>query len=224
MFIVHHIKDETAWFDASEKKHAIDALRHKQGDSIEFTDGKGHAFHGRIALIGKDHFTVDRPELKVSSPPPLFHLVLAPVKHHDRLEWLLEKCCEIGLASLTLITCRNSERTRVNEDRLRRVAQSAVKQSMNLWMPEFHGTMKFSEWLAQPCTGMRYLAHCQDTEKSLPKLATEPVVVAIGPEGDFTPEEIELALQAGIQPLGLGHTRLRTETAAMVACVLFNIG
>jgi 16S rRNA (uracil1498-N3)-methyltransferase len=151
------------------------------------------------------------------------HLAIAPTKNSDRMEWMLEKCCELGLASLRFLECAHSEKTRVNLERLERVALSAIKQSGNLWLPEVLPVMKFSQWAHESFDGIRYLAHCAEGTKNKAESIQTPVCIAIGPEGDFSSEEILLALQLGMRPLSLGQTRLRTETAGLVACTLFNL-
>lgn len=225
VFYAFRLDGSTAWFDASEKRHAIDALRHAAGDAIEFTDGFGKKYTGRIDQVGKDGFSCSSfSELK-TEPKPRFHLAVSAVKNHDRIEWMLEKCCEIGLAGIVFPVCKRSERSRIQTDRLQRIAVSAIKQSGNLWLPEFHGLQPFQEALTLGSTlaSHTFIAHCMEGEKAPAESRDEPVFALIGPEGDFTPEEVKLACAMGYQPLQLGATRLRTETAALAACVLFNI-
>jgi 16S rRNA (uracil1498-N3)-methyltransferase len=225
VFYAFRREASTAWFDASEKRHAIDALRHAAGDAIEFTDGLGKLYSGRIEQVSKDGFSCTACEELKAEPKPRFHLAVSAVKNHDRIEWMLEKCCEIGLASIVFPVCKRSERSRIQTDRLQRIAVSAIKQSGNLWLPEFHGLKPFQESLVlgRSLAAHRFIAHCMDGPKAQAAPSDEPVFVLIGPEGDFTAEEVNEACALGYEPLQLGDTRLRTETAALAACVLFNI-
>lgn len=225
VFYAYRQEGSTAWFDATEKRHALDALRHAAGDRIEFTDGKGKRFTGRIQAIGKDGFTCTDCECTEVAPKPLFHLAVSAVKNHDRIEWMLEKCCEIGLASVVFPVCKRSERSRIQNERLERIAISAIKQSGNLWLPSMHGLMPFQDCitLGRSISERQFIAHCMEGEKADAQPLGTDVFVFIGPEGDFSAEEVAEAQAAGYNPLRLGETRLRTETAAMAACVLFNI-
>lgn len=223
MFYAKNLNSGTALFDATEKRHAIDVLRKNAGDSITFTDGRGHLYEARISKVNKDSFSAEIIAEQRFSTKPKVHLAIAPTKNSDRMEWMLEKCCELGLASLQFLDCVHSEKTRVNLERMERVALSAIKQSGNLWMPELLPITKFNKWIEQPFEGKRFLAHCAQGEKTQAVHAAEPVCIGIGPEGDFSSEEIRLALEHGCLPLSLGNTRLRTETAGLVACTLFNL-
>ena len=198
-------------------------MRKKTGDLIEFTDGNGHLLEACIKEIGKDRVGADITRQLNFKPRPPVHLAIAPTKNSDRMEWMLEKCCELGLASIQFLQCAHSEKIRVNITRLERVALSAIKQSGNLWMPDILPPVPFSSWVHQNFNGKRYLAHCAEGYKQNAEPAQGAVAVAIGPEGDFSAEEITLALECGLTPLSLGNTRLRTETAGMVACTLFNL-
>ncbi len=223
MFYSNHLDGSTAVFDAAEKRHAVDALRKKEGDPITFTDGKGHLYEGRISKIAREQLTAEVSAILRQEARPRFHLAIAPTKNSDRMEWMVEKCCELGLASLQFLECAHSEKTRVNMSRLERVALSAIKQSGNLWMPELLPVLNFKNWIKQTAHGQRYLAHCAEGPKRQAQSTDEAITVAIGPEGDFSTEEIALALEQGFLPLTLGRSRLRTETAGMVACTLFNL-
>lgn len=225
MFYAYRLEGNSAWFDATEKRHAIDALRHAPGEGIAFTDGMGKLYTGQIDTVGKEGFTCAAIQLVETKPRPRFHLAVSAVKNHDRIEWMLEKCCEIGLASIVFPVCKRSERSRIQEERLQRIAVSAIKQSGNLWLPVFYGPKSFQECivLGRSLAGQLFIAHCMEGAKTQAKPRGEDVFVFIGPEGDFTAEEIQEAIVQGFIPLQLGDTRLRTETAAMAACVLFNI-
>jgi 16S rRNA (uracil1498-N3)-methyltransferase len=225
VFYAYRLEGSAAWFDATEKRHAIDALRHAQGERISFTDGRGKLYSGQIDAVAKDGFSCSGAELIKTSSRPRFHLAMSAVKNHDRIEWMLEKCCEVGLASIVFPGCKRSERSRIQTERLHRIAVSAIKQSGNLWLPDFHGMKSFRECveLGQTLAGQTFIAHCMEGEKTRAEALESDVFVFIGPEGDFTSEEVQEAIAQGYKPLELGNTRLRTETAALAACVLFNI-
>ncbi|MBU6325295.1 MAG: 16S rRNA (uracil(1498)-N(3))-methyltransferase [Bacteroidetes bacterium] len=223
MFYAKILNADTALFDATEKRHAIDVLRKNAGDLITFTNGQGYLYEASIKQVNKDSFSAEITSELSFRPKPKVHLAIAPTKNSDRMEWMLEKCCELGLASLQFLDCAHSEKTRVNMERMERVALSAIKQSGNLWLPELLPVTKFNTWIQQPFEGKRYLAHCAEGEKNRAAHTEEAVCIGIGPEGDFSSEEIQLALERGCLPLSLGNTRLRTETAGLVACTLFNL-
>ena len=144
----------------------------------------------------------------------------------DRIEWFLEKTTEIGINRVTPLLCRFSERKEVKLDRLEKVMISAMKQSLKAYLPQLDELTKFSDFIHQPFDGQKFIAHCEEQHRELLKNTVktgENYLILIGPEGDFSPEEIELAINAGFLPVSLGNSRLRTETAGVVACHTFNL-
>lgn len=205
-----------------ESSHCVRVLRLEEGAEIQLIDGKGGAFKAVIEHAHPKHCSVLIIGAQDTTPRPLtLHIAIAPTKNLDRIEWFVEKCTEIGITDITPLRCDHSERKQVNLDRLFRVALSAVKQSQQTWIPEIHPLISVNDFVAQCQTEQKFIAHCEDTQKQT--LAEcyrrgSSASVLIGPEGDFSPDEITLALQHQFVPITLGNTRLRTETAGLVAC------
>ena len=208
-----------------EAAHALRVLRMTMGDTLTVTDGRGTLFQARLSAISGRHCTVS---ITGAQPqPPLWrghlHLAIAPTKNMDRMEWLIEKATEIGIDEITFLCCRYSERRVVKTDRIRRVAVAAMKQSLKARLPQVNEMTDFDPFITQPHGGQCFIAHCHPGPKPhlLASLdADRDAVVLIGPEGDFSPEEVAQAVAHGYQPVSLGPSRLRTETAALVACHL----
>lgn len=213
---------------AEEAAHALRVLRLKAGDELMLTDGKGCFYRAEIAVADQKHCLLNILE---TSPQPVLwnghlHLALAPTKNMDRMEWLAEKATEIGFDELTFLNCRYSERRVIKLERIEKIVASAVKQSLKARMPKLNDLTDFSKFIRQPFTGQKFIAHCYPGDKSLLKdclHAEEDALVLIGPEGDFSEEEVALAIENGFQPISLGASRLRTETAALVAVHLMNL-
>ena len=211
-----------------ESRHCTKVLRKQVGDTIQVIDGKGHLFKGVIESIPKNKPTkiliTKKTFYDAAQSKSGFHLAIAPTKNADRMEWLLEKTVELGIDSITFLMCDNSERTNLKYDRLERIAISALKQSAQYWMPQIIGPVKFKSFLEQTfASSNTFIAHCYNTDKQsfvLPK-STADALVLIGPEGDFSQSEVELAIARGFKPITLGNSRLRTETAALHACSIF---
>ena len=154
------------------------------------------------------------------------HLAMAPTKNMDRIEWFAEKATEIGFDELTFLNCRYSERKVVKNERIEKILVSAVKQSLKASVPVLNEMIDFDKFISQDFNGQKFIAHCYPGEKPLLKdliRRGEDVLVLIGPEGDFSEEEVEKAIKSGFQPISLGRSRLRTETAALVACHIMNL-
>ncbi|MBM3434603.1 MAG: 16S rRNA (uracil(1498)-N(3))-methyltransferase [Bacteroidetes bacterium] len=211
-----------------ESKHCIRVLRLRKGDTVHLTDGKGNLFEARIA---SDNDT--RCELKIEGVQPEYekrnfnlHMAVAPTKNISRFEWFLEKATEVGIDSITPVLCLNSERRHVNHERLNKVIIAAMKQSLKAYLPVFNKPINFSEFVVQKSMGDRFIAYCSDEVRPELKNAVIPgrdTLIIIGPEGDFSKDEIIQAIQSGFKPVSLGNFRLRTETAALVACVTVNL-
>jgi 16S rRNA (uracil1498-N3)-methyltransferase len=221
---------ETFTFDKVESKHIIKVLRKKDTDILHVTNGAGCLFETEITLASDSKCTVKiiSFEKKPKSKYHL-HLAVAPTKMNDRYEWFLEKATEIGVMEITPIICDHSERKVVKLDRFERVLQSAMKQSLHFTLPKLNQPVRFSEFVTDTPEGSKFIAHCEDEidKKSLQNCLElgEKSIILIGPEGDFSSEEIVLAKENEWNPVSLGNTRLRTETAAIVAChtvALFN--
>lgn len=219
-FYQPNLSAEFIHLDEDESKHAIRVLRIVAGDQVEVVDGKGQRV---IAEVSKDH--PKRCELRIisrvqePSPRPYYlHVAVAPTKSIDRIEWFLEKAVEIGIDEVSFLECENSERTVVKMERMEKVAVSAMKQSQQSRIPILNQPMLFSEFIQNSKAENKFIAHCEETAKSsfhtfLPQ--SKSILMLIGPEGDFSTEEINLSKENGYSPVSLGATRLRTETAAM---------
>ena len=211
-----------------EAAHALRVLRLKVGDELTLTDGMGCFYRAEIAVADNKHCLVNVLET-LPQPAPWkghLHLALAPTKNMDRMEWLAEKATEIGFDELTFLNCRYSERRVIKLERIEKIVVSAVKQSLKARMPQLHELTDFDKFIRQPFSGQKCIAHCYPGEKPLLKDILHPeedALVLIGPEGDFSEEEVALAIENGFQPISLGASRLRTETAALVAVHLMNL-
>ena len=219
--------------DAEESRHAVRVLRLREGDELNVTDGNGNLYRCQIVEANDKACVVEVAERESSIHNSQFsiHLAVAPTKNPSRMEWLVEKAVEIGVGEITLLQCDHSERSFLKTDRLEKLAVSAMKQSLHTLLPKINPAVNLSEWLRSPLSALysplKFIAHCEADKPRVP-LATalqpgKDTVVLIGPEGDFSDEEIALALECGFQPVSLGPSRLRTETAALYAVAAFNL-
>lgn len=209
-------------FSKDESKHIVKVLRKNSGDQLQITNGKGWLFIAEIT--NADIKNCVASIISKSFEPARnykVHLAVAPTKMNDRYEWFLEKATEIGVDTIAPIICDHSERKVVKMDRFEKILQSAMKQSLHYYMPVLEETVMFKDFVTQPFNGQKFIAHCEETERTSLKNALQPetdVLILIGPEGDFSSNEIKAAIALGFKPVTLGNTRLRTETAAIVAC------
>lgn len=205
-----------------ESKHMIKVLRKKEGDHIHITDGKGQLYQVKITIADAKRCTVEilhcekKPQKKYR-----LHMVVAPTKMNDRFEWFLEKATEIGVSEITPLICDRSERKILKMERMQKVVQTAMKQSLQTYLPQLNLPISFKEFMALPHKEYLFIAHCDEHERYALKnrlVVNSDSTILIGPEGDFSPNEIEKAMEKGFLPVTLGENRLRTETAAIVAC------
>lgn len=212
-----------------EVGHCLRVLRLGSGDHITLTDGKGSFYDAVITTTTNKRcqIQIEHEEVQEKIWDGHLHLAIAPTKNMDRIEWFAEKATEIGFDELTFLQCRYSERKVLKEERIEKILVSAMKQSLKATKPLLNGLTPFKEFIKQPFAGQKFIAHCHPgAEKPLLKHILQPgqdALVLIGPEGDFSEEEVALALQHGFQPISLGKARLRTETAALVACHTLNL-
>tara|TARA_R110002049_G_scaffold307171_1_gene506980 strand:- start:5745 stop:6449 length:705 start_codon:yes stop_codon:yes gene_type:complete len=209
-------------FDKEESRHIVKVLRKNTGDILHITNGNGWLFTAEVAIPDIKKCTVSIVS-KTLQPKRIYnlHLAVAPTKMNDRYEWFLEKATEIGVETITPIICNHSERKIIKKGRFEKILQSATKQSLNCYLPKLNDAIAFKDFITQNFTGDLFIAHCEETDKKPLKNELKPktnITVLIGPEGDFSVKEIAQALQNGFKPVTLGETRLRTETAAIVAC------
>lgn len=211
-----------------EAQHCTRVLRLGVGDEITLTDGKGKFYKAEITVAGNKRCLVTVKETVFQEPlrPCHLHIAMAPTKNMDRNEWFAEKATEIGLDELTFLNCRFSERRVIKNERIEKILVSAIKQSLKARLPRLNELTDFSTFITQDFKGQKFIAHCYEGEKPLLKDVLKPgedAVVLIGPEGDFSEEEVEKAVEYGFMPISLGKSRLRTETAALVACHTINL-
>ena len=214
--------DATFFFDKEESKHIVKVLRKKEGDKIYITNGLGYLFESEIILASEKKCEIKITKESYQQPDSFYtHIAVAPTKMNDRLEWFLEKATEIGISEITPIICDHSERKFVKTDRFDKILQSAMKQSLHYYLPKLNESISFKEFIKQKKEGLLLIAHCEETDKRSLKSLLKPnenITILIGPEGDFSNKEITLAIENNYIPVTLGSTRLRTETAAIVAC------
>lgn len=211
-----------------EAAHAVRVLRLQAGDEVMLTDGKGNFYRAEISAATPKRCLVNLLEKQPQAPlwSGHLHIALAPTKNMDRMEWLAEKATEIGLDELTFLNCRYSERKVIKTERIAKILVSAIKQSLKARLPRLNEMIAFQQFITQPFEGQKFIAHCHSGEKALLKEVVckgKNALVLIGPEGDFSEEEVEQALAQGFVPISLGRSRLRTETAALVACHILNL-
>ncbi len=205
-----------------ESWHCAKVLRGRPGDRIRVIDGKGNAWEATLNLVSDKQCTAQlTSEVQIQRKRNYhLHLAIAPTKQIDRIEWMTEKAVEIGVDAITFIQTKNSERTAVKTERIQKIVESAVKQSLQAFIPEVHGLVPFKTILNTSAT-QKFIAHCEEGEKTdlrSIKFSGANVLVMIGPEGDFTSEEIKAAQADGFTGLDLGPNRLRTETAGLYVC------
>lgn len=227
MFLFYSDKVEGARtiFEQQEAVHIQRVLRRKVGDIIHWTDGKGYLYSGPITAVSKREITasVQNKEHWKKTWTPDIHIAVCPTKNIQRMEWMVEKLCEIGVDTISLVIAHNSERRNIKIPKLQRKVISACTQSLKTQFPVLNTPVSFEDYIKNFDASQRgYIAHCRE---ALPPLSKEKdaakqkdVHILIGPEGDFTAREVESALSMGWIPVGLGAARLRTETAALAAC------
>jgi 16S rRNA (uracil1498-N3)-methyltransferase len=204
-----------------ESVHCVRVLRLGEGEEIDLIDGRGNFYRARIVQAHPKHCQVkilsQTPE---KAGPFLAHIAVAPTKNFDRIEWFVEKATEIGVGGFLFMNSRFSERKNLKMERVEKIVVAALKQSMKALKPQIGTLTDFNKLVKQPFDGQKYICHCNPGEKPLLNsvcMPGTPVLVLIGPEGDFSAEEVALALENGFKAVSLGETRLRTETAAFVA-------
>jgi 16S rRNA (uracil1498-N3)-methyltransferase len=217
---IHHL-------DAEESRHCIRVLRKKAGETIRITDGKGVTYEGVITDADPHHCSFSIRQTIPAPPLPYsIHIAIAPTKNADRIEWFVEKTVELGIGEITPLVCHNSERSNLKVHRLQKVALSAMKQSLKSTLPVIHPLTDFADLVTRPASGPRFIAYVDSQNPDhLQRVAErgKNYLVLIGPEGDFTPEELVLAQSGGFRMVSLGTSRLRTETAGLAACHILNL-
>ena len=227
LFYTPDISETTTEFSFSkeESKHLVKVLRKKEGDTIHITNGKGYLFEAILIATDTKHCIVTINKVTLQAPKKYsLHLVVAPTKMNDRYEWFLEKATEIGIDEITPIICSRSERKVIKIERCNRILLSAMKQSLKFHLPKINEAITLNNFLKKDYEGAKYITHCEDGEKKELKTEnkTDKYLILIGPEGDFSTAEIEIALQNQFKAVSLGTSRLRTETAGIVAVHTIN--
>ncbi len=228
LFYTPEISSNTTFsLNEAESKHAILVLRLKEQDKITLIDGKGNFYYCQITLPHKKKCEVEILSItKEATTKSTIHIAIAPTKNMDRLMWFVEKCTEIGITEITPILCSHAERKTIREDRLIKTAIAAIKQSLKATLPKINQLTLFNELIKTNFSGQKFIAHCYN-EHQISLLKTykkgKNALILIGPEGDFSKDEINLAINHNFEPVTFGKNRLRTETAGVVACHTINL-
>jgi 16S rRNA (uracil1498-N3)-methyltransferase len=228
LFYTPDITLPTYTLSEEESKHAIRVLRLQLHDEVILVDGKGGKYTAQItdANPKKALLQITHNQQEFGKRNHYLDIAVAPTKNIERLEWFLEKATELGIDAITPIICDRSERKEVKTERLNKIITSAVKQSIKAYHPLLHDAISFKQFMQQGLASTGFIAHCMEGEKPLLAQLVKPhdhYTILIGPEGDFTPQELALAQEAGYTGISLGEARLRTETAALAACFEINL-
>lgn len=210
-------------FNKTESKHIVRVLRKNNGDLLSITNGFGYLFTAEVVVPSDKKCVVKIVSFKKKEKAWNYHLhiAIAPTKLNDRTEWFLEKATEIGIDEITPIICKHSERKVVKIERFEKIMLSGMKQSLKFHLPKINPAIPFKDFIKSGPSGNLFIAHCDEQDKKSFKKeiqAETDITILIGPEGDFSANEIENAIQKNFTPVTLGESRLRTETAALVAC------
>ena len=222
------IQNNNAELTPEESWHCTKVLRKKMGDVIHLIDGQGNFFEGTLSIVSEKLCEAIITKGPVPQPKRSYylHLAVAPTKQIDRVEWMLEKAVEIGIDEISFIECKNSERTVVKMDRIAKIVESAVKQSLQAFLPKINDLQSFKNCVKTSVSEQKLIAHCFDMHKTDIKtidFKNTSSLILIGPEGDFTIEEVEMASQSDFKAISLGYNRLRSETAGLYACQAVSI-
>lgn len=225
VFFAYQLEGEEALLDAGESRHLIRVLRLKEGDPVELVDGKGSLYRGTISRPDPENARVRIRETirDYLSRRYSLHLAIAPTKSAERFEWFLEKATEIGVDEISPLICDRSQRRRIRMDRSQKIILTAMKQSGRAHLPELHDPLCLPEFLKKAAADRKFIAHCGVRPGTLPERNPPPGLswmVLVGPEGDFTPEEVAMARSMGYREVSLGEAVYRTETAGIMACQL----
>jgi len=228
IFYTPQIEGDRYTLSEEESKHCIRVLRHNLGDMLTLTDGKGYWYDAEIVDANPKRccVAVRAKREEECAARPYVHMAVAPTKNNDRLEWFLEKATEIGFDEFTPLLCEHSERKQVNAERFEKVMVSAMKQSLKAKLPQLNKLTTFEHFVETHKASDGLIAYCGDVEKvhlAQALQAHHPVLILIGPEGDFSENEVKMAVERGFKVISLGESRLRTETAALVACTIANV-
>ncbi len=217
------VEQKLATLTSEESWHCAKVLRKKTGDNVQLIDGMGNFYEGILELVSDKKCTAN-----LTSGPILqekrnyyLHLAIAPTKQIDRIEWMIEKAVEIGIDEISFISCKNSERTVIKIDRIIKIVESAVKQSLQAYLPKINDLTSFKEIINSKEANQKLIAHCYNEEKNDLKqmeFKNKSTLVLIGPEGDFSMDEVDIALKNNFKAVSFGSNRLRTETAGLYVC------
>ncbi len=228
LFYVPNISGGEFILDETESKHAVRVLRLQKGSRVQVVNGTGGFYEAEITDVNqkKCRLSIIKSQLEFGKKDFHLHIAIAPTKNNDRFEWFLEKATEIGIDEITPLITSHSERKTVNPERLEKILVSAMKQSLKAYLPKLNELTSFKELITNNKTDINFIAYCDEIQKThLKDLATKGTntLILIGPEGDFSPDEVKLAIENGYQVVSLGESRLRTETAGIVACHIVNL-
>ena len=217
---------------AEEANHAIKVLRLKEGDELMLMDGQGSFYRAEVTLVSNHHCMYRIMDRQPQQPQweGRVHLAIAPTKMNDRIEWMAEKATEVGIDELSFLNCQFSERRNLKTERIKKIVVAAVKQSHKAWMPVVNELEPFRQFISRQSSGHRYIAHCYN---EVPRVnlfdelcrldASEDALVLVGPEGDFSIDEVRYAVSQGFVSVDLGKSRLRTETAGLSAVMMMQL-
>ena len=218
---------------ATEAMHALRVLRLKSGDEMFLMDGVGNYYRAVVTIAATHNCYYDIVECLPQTPQwqGHIHLAIAPTKMLDRIEWLIEKATEVGVDEISFFHSKFSERKLLKTARLEKIAIAAIKQSHKAWKPVIHEIVSFKDFIASPVEGRKYIAHCYEEiprislfdELQSNTVVADPITVMVGPEGDFSIDEVKQAIAAGYQSVHLGNSRLRTETAGLMAVTMMQL-
>ncbi|HMU72119.1 MAG TPA: 16S rRNA (uracil(1498)-N(3))-methyltransferase, partial [Ferruginibacter sp.] len=216
---------EQVILDEDTSKHIVQVLRMQNGEQLQLTDGKGNLFTGVITDNNRKRCAVAILQTTNLQPQTRkISIAISLLKNTSRFEWFLEKATEIGVSEIIPLVCARTEKTAFKYDRMKSILVSAMLQSQQCWLPRLHEPAKFSELVPAALQQQKLIAHCEETGEKKQLSTLQPfsasTIILIGPEGDFTPEEVQLALENNFSAVALGNTRLRTETAGVVAASL----
>jgi 16S rRNA (uracil1498-N3)-methyltransferase len=221
LFYTRNFSAENPLISSEETHHVLKVLRLQAGDALQVTDGQGKLFNCLLATQSSQARLQILTEKTIPAPVSSMHLAIAPTKNADRMEWLVEKCTEIGISRISFLLCQRSERKQLRLDRLEKIAIEAIKQSGQVWLPQLADMQDFKTFVRQNQASQKWVAHLADDDRQEISQSEKSgeICLLVGPEGDFSAEEIVEAKACGFVAVSLGKTRLRTETAGLVGCV-----